>query len=138
MAAALPEPQQQEPDPEQRVAELETLIAQRAQASSSLRWMLSNGLWTLGVTTAQEFIDEFNKYDLTDVADKIACPTLVCEAENDQFFAGQPQMLYDALRCKKTLLKFTAAEGAEEHCHEGALTLFHQRMFDWLDETLAS
>ena len=23
-----------------------------------------------------------------------------------------------------------AAEGAGEHCHEGALTLFHQRMFD--------
>lgn len=136
MAAALPGSQHQELSGEQQVAELENLIAQRAHAPSSLRWMLSNGLWTLGVTTGREFIDEFGKYDLTGVADKIACPTLVCEAENDQFFSGQPQMLYDALRCKKTLLKFTAAEGAEEHCHEGALTLFHQRMFDWLDETL--
>jgi hypothetical protein len=27
-------------------------------------------------------------------------------------------------------------ELAGEHCHEGALTLFHQRMFDWLDDTL--
>lgn len=135
MAAALPEPHQQ---PEQRVTALQSLMTHRAAAPSSLRWMLSNGLWTLGVSTAQELIDEFSKYDLTDVADKIACPTLVCEAENDQFFSGQPQMLYDALRCKKTLLKFTAAEGAEEHCHEGALTLFHQRMFDWLDETLVS
>jgi hypothetical protein len=35
-------------------------------------------------------------------------------------------------------MQFTAAEGAEEHCHVGALTLFHQRMFDWLDVTLAS
>ena len=138
MTAAMPEPQQQELDPEQQVAALESVIAHRAQAPSSLRWMLSNGLWTLGVATARELIDEFSKYDLTDVAHKIACPTLVCEAENDQFFSGQPQMLYDALRCKKTLLKFTAAEGAEEHCHEGALTLFHQRMFDWLDDTLVS
>ena len=47
-------------------------------------------------------------------------------------------MAYDALHCPKTLLAFTAAEGAEEHCHVGALTLFHQRMFDWLDDTLAS
>ncbi|MBV8177345.1 MAG: dipeptidyl aminopeptidase, partial [Mycobacterium sp.] len=70
--------------------------------------------------------------------DQISCPTLVCEAENDHFLSGQPQMLYDALRCPKTLLKFTAAEGAEEHCHVGALTLFHQRMFDWLDDTLVS
>jgi hypothetical protein len=47
-------------------------------------------------------------------------------------------MLYEALHCPKTLLTFTAAEGAGEHCHVGALTLFHQRMFDWLDDTLGS
>ena len=45
-------------------------------------------------------------------------------------------MLYEALHCPKTFVAFTAAEGAGEHCHEGALTLFHQRMFDWLDDTL--
>jgi hypothetical protein len=47
-------------------------------------------------------------------------------------------MLYEALDCPKTFVTFTAAEGAEEHCHVGALTLFHQRMFDWLDDTLGS
>jgi len=90
------------------------------------------------ITTAQELADEFSKLDLTEVVDQISCPTLVCEAEKDHFFSGQPQKLYDALRCPKTLLTFTAAEGAEEHCHVGALTLFHQRMFDWLDDTLGS
>ena len=92
----------------------------------------------MGVATGQEFIDEFSKYDLTHVADQITCPTLVCDAENDQFFKGQPRMLYEALHCPKTFAAFTAAEGAREHCHEGALTLFHQRMFDWLDDTLRS
>jgi pimeloyl-ACP methyl ester carboxylesterase len=94
-------------------------------------------MWVFGITTAQELLDEFSKLDLTEVAGQISCPTLVLQAENDQFFLGQPQMLYDALQCPKTLVEFTAAEGAEEHCHVGALTLFHQRMFDWLDETLA-
>jgi hypothetical protein len=28
------------------------------------------------------------------------------------------------------------AEGAGGHCEALARTLFHQRMFDWLDETL--
>ncbi|MET0453803.1 MAG: alpha/beta fold hydrolase [Mycobacterium sp.] len=126
MADALPDPLDDE------------LIARRAEASTSLRWVLSNALWTLGVTTAQQLIDEFRKYDLTAVVDRIACPTLVCEAENDQFFQGQPARLYEALQCPKTFLAFTAAEGAGEHCHEGALTLFHQRMFDWLDDTLAA
>jgi dienelactone hydrolase len=134
-AAALPEPQL---DATERVAALDDLIAHRAQAPTQLRWAVSNGLWTMGVATGQEFIDEMSKYDLTEVADQITCPTLVCDAENDQFLKGQPAMLYEALHCPKTFVAFTAAEGAGEHCSEGALTLFHQRMFDWLDDTLSS
>jgi alpha-beta hydrolase superfamily lysophospholipase len=126
-------------DSKQHAASMDDLIANRAQAPSSLRWGISNALWVFKGDTAQELIDEISKYgDLTEVAHQITCPTLVCEAENDHFFSGQPQMLYDALHCPKTLLTFTAAEGAEEHCHVGALMLFHQRMFDWLDDTLGS
>lgn len=141
MAAALPETATPEHDWTQRAAALDTVIAHRAEAPTALRWVLSNALWAFDVATGQELLDEAAKYDLTDVAAKITCPTLVCEAENDQFFAGppsQPAMLYEALRCPKTFLEFTAAEGAGEHCHAGALTLFHQRMFDWLDDTLKS
>jgi dienelactone hydrolase len=120
------------------VSAVDEIMAHPADAPTSLRWGVLNGLWTLGVSTPQELADEFAKYDLSAVVEQITCPTLVCDAENDQFFKEQPQLLYDALRCPKTLLKFTAAEGAEEHCHEGALTLFHQRLFDWLDDTLVS
>ncbi|MBA0045545.1 alpha/beta fold hydrolase [Mycobacterium sp. NPDC050853] len=123
-------------DSGERIAAVRNLIAHRAEAPSSQRWVLSNALWVFGVDTAQALVDTVAKYDLTDVAHQISCPTLVCEAENDQFFRGQPSMLYDALRCPKTYLKFTAAEGAGEHCHEGALLLFHQRMFDWLDDVI--
>jgi pimeloyl-ACP methyl ester carboxylesterase len=141
MALALPDPpglSALQRGSEEWFAAMDNLIANRAQLPSSTRWAISNGLWVLAATTAREFVDAFAKYDLTPVVEQITCPTLVCEAEADQFFKGQPQKLYDALRCPKTLLKFTAAEGAEEHCHEGALTLFHQRLFDWLDDTLMS
>lgn len=117
---------------------IDEVIAHPALAPTALRWMVLNAQWTLQVTTGQELADEFVKYDLSSVVEQITCPTLVCDAENDQFLKGQPQLLYDALRCPKTLQQFTAAEGAEEHCHEGALTLFHQRLFDWLDDTLAA
>ena len=70
------------------------------------------------------------------LAESIACPTLVCEAENDLYFEGQPQMLYDHLRCPKTLMRFTNAEGAGAHCHVGASRLALAAMFDWLDEAL--
>lgn len=124
-------------DPQQRVAALEHLIAHRAEAPVGQRWLLSNSLWVFGVETAQDLLAEVVKYDLTDVASLIACPTLVCEGENDRVAAGQATMLYEALQCPKTFMEFTEAEGAGEHCQEGALTLFHQRMFDWLDETLS-
>lgn len=136
MAAALPGGEAAGGDRDSHAAELDRLIAQRATASTSQRWVLSNALWTLDVATGRELIDEFEKYDLAAVVDRIVCPTLVCEAEEDQFFRGQPAQLYEALRCPKTFLSFTAAEGAGEHCHEGALTLFHQRLFDWLDDTV--
>jgi pimeloyl-ACP methyl ester carboxylesterase len=120
------------------VAALDNLITHRAELPSSPRWAISNALWVFDGATAQELLDGVKDYDLTDVAGQITCPTLVCEAEKDHFFSGQPRLLYEALHCPKTLLTFTAAEGAEEHCHVGAMTLFHQRMFDWLDDTLGS
>ena len=46
--------------------------------------------------------------------------------------------VYEALTCPKTLLRFTAAEGAGDHCEMGNRPLYDQRAFDWLDETLAA
>jgi dienelactone hydrolase len=71
------------------------------------------------------------------VAERITCPTLVCEAEDDQFFRGQPELLFKSLTCPKTYARFTAAEGAEEHCHVGATRLLNQRVFDWLSSTMS-
>jgi hypothetical protein len=36
------------------------------------------------------------------------------------------------------LVRFYDAEGAGDHCEAKARPLFHQRAFDWLDETLAA
>jgi len=102
-----------------------------------IRWALTNGMWTYGVDTPRAFLSKFKEYTLDGVAGKITCPTLVLAAEKDHFFPGQPEQLYEHLSCPKTFINFTAEEGAEEHCHVGAMTLFHQRLFDWLDETLA-
>ncbi|GAA4655416.1 alpha/beta hydrolase family protein [Arthrobacter cryoconiti] len=123
-------------EPQQRLGAMENLLAHRTELPTAMCWQLSNAMWTFGINTAQGLFGEVGKYDLTDVAAQIKCPTLVCEAEEDHFFTGQPVMLYDALTCPKTFMSFTASEGAGEHCHSGALTLFHQRMFDWLDDTL--
>ncbi|HWB56847.1 MAG TPA: CocE/NonD family hydrolase [Gaiellaceae bacterium] len=76
-------------------------------------------------------------FTLAGVADKIACPTLLCDPEAEQFWPGQAKTLYDALTCPKELASFTAAEGASLHCEPLATGLRSQRVFDWLDATLA-
>lgn len=111
---------------------LENLIAQ----SISVRWAVHNGMWTFGIPEAAELFKAFEAYTMEGIADQITCPTLVLDAENDQFFAGQPQRIFDALTCPKELILFRENEGGGEHCHEGAVALFHQSTFDWLDTVL--
>jgi hypothetical protein len=47
---------------------------------------------------------------MKDSAEAIPCPTLLTAAENDPLAKGA-QTLFDALKCKKKLVRFTAAEG---------------------------
>ncbi|MGW7691470.1 alpha/beta hydrolase family protein, partial [Streptomyces asiaticus] len=112
---------------------MEALMAQ----NTMVRWVVRNGRWTFGVSGIGELVEAAEAYTMAGIADRITCPTLVLEAENDQFFQGQPQRLFDELTCQKELISFREDEGAGEHCHEGALSLFHQRTFDWLDTVLA-
>lgn len=105
--------------------------------STGIRWAIENGMFTFQADSFYDLIQKTEPYTLEGIADRIVCPTLVCEAEDDHFFQGQPERLYQALQCPKTFMKFTAEEGAEEHCHFGALQLFNHRLFEWLDQMLA-
>ncbi|MFE5583171.1 alpha/beta fold hydrolase [Kitasatospora sp. NPDC056531] len=108
------------------------------QGSTKLRWALNNGVWTFGATSVPDYIRRTAAYTLDGVAQLIDCPTLVLDAENDQFFRGQPQRVRAALTCPHTLITLPEAEGAGEHCHMGAMFRFQQVTFDWLDTTLAT
>ncbi|WP_433713629.1 hypothetical protein ACQP2U_05145 [Nocardia sp. CA-084685] len=69
------------------------------------------------------------------IAEKIACPTLVCAGADDGFFKGQPERLFAHLTCPKTLLEFTVEQGADAHCQSGAQRFAFARIYDWLDDT---
>ena len=109
-------------------------------ASSSPRLLWAVRKWAVdifGVADVDEMAKTTKANTMAGVADRITCPTLVLDGENDQFFKGQPQRLFDALTCQKELIFFREDGGEGEHCHEGALSLWHQRAFDWLDAVLA-
>jgi dienelactone hydrolase len=117
---------------------IDAMLANIMKASPTARWAFLHGMYVTGSPSPRAYLAKTLDYNLRDgVAEAIACPTLVCDAEDDLFFKGQPQQLYDHLTCKKTILRFTEAEGAGAHCQVGASRLAFARIYDWLDETLA-
>jgi alpha-beta hydrolase superfamily lysophospholipase len=106
-------------------------------ASTGLRWFIRNGMWAFGADSPAALI-RTSGYTLDGVAGQIACPTLALEAENDATFRGEAQRVAQALTCPHEHIVLTDAEGAGEHCHEGAMLAFHQHAFDWLDAVLGS
>jgi pimeloyl-ACP methyl ester carboxylesterase len=117
---------------------LDATLIGMAKASPVARWFFANGTWAFGANSPRELLRKVLDYNLRDgIAEKIRCPTLVCDAEDDLYLGGQAGELFSRLTCKKTLLRFTKAEGAGAHCQMGAGLLAFARIFDWLDETLA-
>ena len=54
-----------------------------------------------------------------------------------RYFASQSDTLFDALKGRKELKRFTEAEGAGGHCEGLGATLFEEAVFDWLTSTLS-
>jgi pimeloyl-ACP methyl ester carboxylesterase len=106
-------------------------------ANPFLSWaLLQRGPWVRGVDTLHDYFVSTMDYELSPVADKISCPTLLTLAEEDPIAANAPK-LYEALEVpEKQLVRFTAAEGAADHTEASGRALYHQRVFDWLDEVL--
>jgi pimeloyl-ACP methyl ester carboxylesterase len=106
-------------------------------ANPFLRWTLvQRGPWVHGKDTVFDYLADAVRFEVSSVAGNIRCPTVVTAAEGDPIAAGA-QKLFDAVGTeRKALIRFTTAEGAGGHCEGMARHLFHQRCYDWLDETL--
>ena len=111
-----------------------TAIETSMYFDTGIRWIMSHGMWVFNAKDPLDFIQKNKDYTLKDVAGNKEYPTLVLEAQMDDDFPGGPKKVYDALKCPKKYVLFTAEEGAEDHCQVAALSLSNQRIFDWLDE----
>jgi hypothetical protein len=84
-----------------------------------------------------ELYENVSAYRLGEEIQQITTPLLITDPEDEQFWPGQSQQLYDRLPGPKQLLRFTSAEGANRHCEPLARALRDARIFDWLDAQLA-
>ena len=62
---------------------------------------------------------------------------LVAAAESDPLSSSAPQVVAELTNAPVEFARFTAAEGAGEHCEWLNRARFDQRAFDWLDAQLA-
>lgn len=114
---------------------LDTMFA-IIQADRGLRWkIVQRGFWANGATDLRDYLRRIEGFTLQGRIERIECPVLLTQAENDGL-AAETSIVFDALRCPKQIIRFTAAEGAGDHCEMGNRSLLNRRVFDWLDTVM--
>lgn len=104
------------------------------RGNRDLHWkIVQRGFWVHGVDNLRDYFREAERFTLRGRAGMIRCPTLLTAAENDPIGSSAEEFL-DALRCPKTLIRFSAAEGAGDHCEMQNRSLLNRRTLDWLDD----
>jgi alpha-beta hydrolase superfamily lysophospholipase len=99
-----------------------------------LNWkVVQRGFWVHGVDNLRAYLASAELFTMKGRAELIQCPTLITQAENDPIAAGAGAF-FEALRCPRTFMRFTAAEGADGHCEMQNRSLLNRRVLDWLDE----
>lgn len=112
------------------IERLEQIVAN----DRKLRWSVAKrGYWVNGATTLRDYLASVERYTMEGRIEDIRCPTLFTQAEDDTLAAGT-QRFFDALRCPKTLIRFSRVQGAGEHCEMRNRSLVNRRVLDWLDE----
>ncbi|QOY90790.1 alpha/beta hydrolase family protein [Paludibaculum fermentans] len=100
----------------------------------ALHWkVVQRGYWVHGVNNLRDYLISAERFTMDGRAELIRCPALLTMPEHDPLASGTPAF-FGALRCPKTLLRFSASEGAGDHCEMMNRTLLNRKVLDWLDE----
>lgn len=111
------------------------VVAETSKANTTFRWAINHGKFVFGAADAFDYVAATRPFEAAS-AHQIRCNTLVIDSEQEGFFEGQPQKLFDRLTCQKTLMHFPIAEALGAHCQAGAEAAGAQKIFDWLDDAL--
>ncbi|MBO3457930.1 alpha/beta fold hydrolase [Aetokthonos hydrillicola Thurmond2011] len=110
------------------------LVSAVMTANPGANALLGHGMYVMGVSSGAELVAKIKRFTLKNLAQRVTCPVLIIDGEQDHFLPGHGKQLYDMLISPKDYLLFSATEGAEEHCQVGALALCHEQLFNWLKQ----
>jgi hypothetical protein len=89
-----------------------------------------------GIASIDRYFDELRRFTMLAHAARIACPTLIIEADND-FAGGGGPVLHRALTAPAELVRLTRERGTEGHCAGLGQEIWADVVYDWLSRTLA-
>jgi hypothetical protein len=108
------------------------------ETNRSVRWSLVNrDYWVNCAHDIRSLLRAIAPFTIEGRVNQIACPVLGTTAQNDPLSAGAEALLA-RMETPTTLLRFTAAEGADMHCELLNRPLLNRRVLDWLDDVLAT
>jgi hypothetical protein len=116
---------------------VDAMVDIKAALNPDFRWARANGQWVMGTHTALDTVRAFDKYTLAEVAPSVKSDVLILAGEHDHFVPlTQVESMRQALTAARsvTVRVFDQASGGAEHCQLGAITLWHQVFYDWLEE----
>ncbi|MGD1067650.1 MAG: prolyl oligopeptidase family serine peptidase [Vulcanimicrobiaceae bacterium] len=105
---------------------------------TGVRWAVEHGCWAFGAATPYDFLARTRGMTLAGLVDDIACPVLVCDAEDDHAFRGQPALLAAALGARATYRVFGRCDAASLHCSVGASDVLQSVVLGWFEEAPAA
>ena len=78
-----------------RTPEVDAAMENLMGSDPTVRWAITNGMYVMGVDSPRPIAAGYLDYTLAGgIAERIICPTLVCDGEADMFWAGQPRDLF--------------------------------------------
>lgn len=109
------------------------------------RWGFQHSAWTLGINSAHEWVEAYDKFTLLGYEDLLKKkPMLFLFGEDDIKDAAAPSReivagLLDyihSLDCPRYIRLFTRQEGGSSHCQMGGLVYAQTVIFNWLEHAL--
>jgi hypothetical protein len=104
---------------------------------ASTQFDFTKGSYPFGQDNFYDTIKRIQEFVLTrEQIGEIDTPMLVTAYEGEEFFTGQAEFVFDALKSKKKLHRFEAADGAQFHDAPMAPQTRNEVVFDWLEDEL--
>ncbi len=111
-------------------------MVQIMQAVPLYNWYIKDSSNKHGASSPSDLMLKLKTFNNESVVTKIRARTLVMDGSAEGFSVGQAKLLFEALKCPKDYMLFSAEDTGLLHVQEGAQAVANHRMFDWLEEYL--